>query len=152
MFKAISDFFEQHLLLPEQAPADADPHALRLATAALLIEMTRADYDVKAVELERILVVLQEHFGITKAETHELIELAESEADHATTYHEFTSLINRQYSQEQKIQVIELLWEVAAADDEIEKYEDHLVRKISELLYVSHKDFIAAKHRVLDKS
>lgn len=151
MLKAITDFFSRHLLLPEDQGSTGMEHALRLATAALLIEMTRVDFEVKAVEMNRTLAVLQDHFDITAEETGELIKLAEQEADQATTYHEFTSLINREYSAEQKIRVIELLWEIACADGEIEKYEDYLVRKIADLLYVPHKAFIAAKHRVLNK-
>ena len=152
MLKAISDFFAKHLLLPEDEGSQDHEHALRLATAALLIEMTRVDYEVKSIELEVIIAILQQHFGITSEETSELMELAELEADQATTYHDFTSLINSRYSMEQKIQVIELLWQVAHADGEIEKYEDYLVRKIADLLYVPHREFIAAKHRVLEQA
>ncbi len=151
MLKAISDFFANNLLLPEDETGVDKEHALRLATAALLIEMTRVDYEVKDIELAHTLSVLQQHFDITTEETSELLRLAEMEADQATTYHEFTSLINNSYSGEQKAQIIELLWEVAYADGEIEKYEDHLVRKIADLLYVKHRDFIAAKHRVLEQ-
>ena len=148
MIKQISDFFSKHLLLPEDESCDDAGHCLRLATAALMIEMMRADYDIKSIEMEAIIGILQKHFAITPDETGELIELAELEADKATTYHEFTSLMNQHYNQQQKIKVIELLWEVAYADGEIEKYEDYLVRKIADLLYVPHKEFIAAKHRV----
>jgi uncharacterized tellurite resistance protein B-like protein len=148
MLKQISDFFGKYLLLPTEESCKDAEHCLRLATAALLIEMTRADYDIKSVEMEAIIGILQKHFAITPDETEKLIDLAELEADKATTYHEFTSLMNQHYSQEQKIKVIELLWEVAYADTEIEKYEDYLVRKIAELLYVPHKEFIAARHRV----
>ncbi len=148
MIKQISDFFSKHLLLPEDEACDDTGHCLRLATAALMIEMMRADYDIKSIEIEAIIGILQKHFAITQPETDELMELAELEADKATTYHEFTSLMNQHYNQQQKIKVIELLWEVAYADGEIEKYEDYLVRKIADLLYVPHKEFIAAKHRV----
>ena len=148
MLKQITDFFSNHLLLPADDSSSNAEHSLRLATAALMIEMTRADYDIKSIEMEAVIGMVQKHFAIPPEETGELIDLAELEADKATTYHEFTSLMNQHYSQEQKIQVIELLWEVAYADGEIEKYEDFLVRKIAELLYVSHKEFIAAKHRV----
>jgi len=151
MIKQISDFFSKHLLLPEDEYCNNAEHCLRLATAALLIEMTRADYDIQSIEMEAIIGILQKHFDITSDETGELIELAELEADKATTYHDFTSLMNQHYSQEQKIKVIELLWEVAYADGDIQKYEDYLVRKIADLLYVSHKEFIAAKHRVTDQ-
>lgn len=148
MLKAISRFFEEHLLLPQDASHDVDEHALRLATTALLVEMSRADFEVKAAETNHLLALVRDHFDISEAETRELMALASNDADHATTYHDYTSLINQHYSQQQKIRVIELLWEIAYADGEIEKYEDYLVRKIADLIYVSHKDFIAAKLRV----
>jgi len=150
MIKQISDFFSKHLLLPEDESSNDAGHCLRLSTAALLIEMTRADYDIQSIEMDAIIGILQKHFDITPDETGELIELAELEADKATTYHDFTSLMNQHYSQQQKIMVIELLWQVAYADGDIQKYEDYLVRKIADLLYVPHKEFIAAKHRVTD--
>jgi uncharacterized tellurite resistance protein B-like protein len=148
MLKKISDFFGKYLLLPDDETCSDAQHCLRLATAALMIEMTRADYDIKSIEMEAVIGILQKHFSLTPDETSTLLDLAELEADKATTYHEFTSLMNQHYNAEQKIKVIELLWEVAFADGEIEKYEDYLVRKISELLYVPHKEFIAAKHKV----
>ena len=151
MLKKITDFFEKHLLLPEEDDGQNKDHCLRLATAALLIEMTRADYEVKAVEQEQLISVLQQRFSISADETIELMSLAELEADQATSYHEFTSLMNQHYSQQDKVRVIEMLWEVAYADGEIEKYEDFLVRKIADLLYISHNDFIEAKHRVVDR-
>ena len=82
-----------------------------------------------------------------QADTEELIRLAEEETKQATDYYQFTSLINKGFSQEEKIQVVELMWQVAYADGHMDKYEDHLVRKLANLMHVSHKDFIAAKHR-----
>jgi uncharacterized tellurite resistance protein B-like protein len=76
------------------------------------------------------------------------VSLAEEAAHHATSDYEFTSLINKGFTPEQKVKVVEHLWEVAFADRELHKYEEHLVRRIADLLYVSHTDFIAAKHRV----
>lgn len=152
MFKAISDFFDRHLLLPTDENNDDRIQTLRLATAALLIEMTRADYEVKAVEEEKILQILKQRFDISDEDSRELVELAGLEADAVTSYHEFTSLINQHYSAEEKIEIVELLWAVAYADGEIEKYEDFLVRKIAELLYVPHREFIAAKHRVMENN
>ena len=56
-------------------------------------------------------------------------------------------LINRHFSQEEKNHIVELLWEVAYADGELDKYEEHLVRKLADLIYVPHRSFIRAKHR-----
>ena len=147
MIDSISSFFKKHLLIPENGTGKQ--HTLELATAALMIEVARADYQEKWVEFEVITSLLNAHFSLTPEETTELIKLAEEEARDLTSYHQFTSLINQHYGQPERIRIIELLWQVANADGEIEKYEDHLIRKISDLLYVSHSDFIAAKHRVL---
>jgi len=150
MFKQLSDFFDKHLLINDTQSETSLEHSLQLATAALLIEMTRADYEVKETEQQKIIELVTQHFSLTTAETAELIELAEQEADKSVTLHEFTSLLNEHHNYSQKVHVIELLWEIAYADGEIEKYEDYLVRKVADLLYVKHRDFIAAKHRVLD--
>ncbi len=152
MFKKLSDFFDKHLLINDSNEPEVTEHRLQLATAALLVEMTRADFEVQAAEQQKIIELVNRHFSLAAAETKELVELAENEADRAVTLHEFTSLLNDHYSYEQKIHVIELLWEVAYADGEVEKYEDYLVRKVAELLYVKHRDFIAAKHRVEERS
>ncbi len=120
---------------------------MRLACAALLIEVSRADYEVTAEEVAAVSRAVRKTFGLSVAETVALIQLAEEEADSATSYHEFTSLINDSYSKEQKIQLLERLWEVVFADAEMEKYEEHLVRKLADLLYVPHSQFIAAKLR-----
>lgn len=149
MIESINSFFKKHLLIPEDDPGKQ--HTIELATAALMIEVARADYQEKSVEFEAINQLLNGHFDLSEEETTTLIELAEEEARDLTSYHQFTSLINANYGQPERIKIIELLWQVANADGEIEKYEDHLIRKIADLLYVSHSDFIAAKHRVLDE-
>lgn len=148
MFDAIKKFFDTHL---GGEAADDPQHRLRLATAALLLEMTRVDDEVKAEEREAVMRGLAKAFELSAEETAELVALAEEEVHNATCYHEFTRLINAGFSRAQKIQVVELLWEVAFADAELEKYEEHLVRKLSELLYVPHGEFIQAKHRVMER-
>jgi len=147
MIATIKNFFDQHLKLDAQATSENKDHALKLASAALLIEMTRADDIIKEEEKLSVSRAVQTSFNLSQEETSELIELADAETHQSTCYFEFTSLINKEFSQEQKIKLVEQMWHVAFADGELEKYEEHLVRKISELLYISHKDFIAAKHR-----
>ena len=149
MIDAITTFFSKHLLITETEVGKA--HTLELATAALMIEVARADYQEKSVEFDAITKLLNKHFTLTHDETAELIELAEEEARDLTSYHQFTTLINQHYGQSDRIKILELLWQVANADGEIEKYEEHLIRKISDLLYVSHSEFIAAKHRFLEE-
>jgi uncharacterized tellurite resistance protein B-like protein len=147
MLNAIKNFFEQNLYADDSVQLDQQ---LRLATAALMIEMMNQDDRVEETELDTIKRSLQSRFGLSDQETDELFDLAWQEARNSTDYYQFTSLINRHYSQEQKVQVVEYLWSIAYADGELDTYEEHMVRRIAELLYVSHKDFIQSKHRVLD--
>jgi uncharacterized tellurite resistance protein B-like protein len=152
MLRAIKKFFDNYLS-SEAEPAKRDQeHAARLASAALLIEISRADDEIREQELNAIVRALRSKFGLSPEETEALIKLAEEEATQATSYYEFTSLINREFSYERKVYLVELLWSVAVADQELEKYEEHAVRKLAELLYVSHTDFIAAKHRAQRRS
>ena len=80
----------------------------------------------------------------------DLISMAEQERNDATDYHQFTSLINKNFTAQQKVKIVECLWQVAFADGALHEHEEHLVRKIAELIYVPHRAFINAKHRVLD--
>ena len=112
------------------------------------MEMTRADGEVKEDEQAAVARAMRKAFDIGERETAELIQLAELEIADATCYHQFTSLINKNFSKQQKAQVVEMLWEVAYADAEMEKYEEHLLRRLADLLYVPHAEFIQSKLRV----
>ncbi|RLW56975.1 MAG: hypothetical protein B6D69_00780, partial [gamma proteobacterium symbiont of Stewartia floridana] len=82
-------------------------------------------------------------------EAQTLMNLAEQEHRHSTDYFQFTTLINKNYSYEQKIRIIESLWQVAFADRQLHHYEEHVIRRLADLIHVSHGDFISAKHRVM---
>ncbi len=118
---------------------------LRLATAVLLIEVTRADHHVKQEEREVVIKALRKSFDLTGKEIDELIILAEEEVKGATSLFQFTHLIDKGFPYEKKREVVRQLWQVALSDDEMDKYEVHLIRKVADLLHVSHGDFIAAK-------
>ncbi len=146
MISTIKKYFDKQIASGTES-GDTTKHRLQVATAAMLIEMARADFDVHPEEIEEVTQAVQTTFGLSQADTEELIRLAEEEAKQATDYYQFTSLINKGFSQQEKIQVVELMWQVAYADGHMDKYEDHLVRRLANLMHVSHKDFIAAKHR-----
>lgn len=122
-------------------------HALRMATATLLVEMSRADRQVDDTETDAVLAAIRQRFDLAEQEARDLADLGHDRADHATSLYEFTRVLNEQLSREQKLHIVELLWDVAYADGRIDKYEEQLVRKIAELIYVPHPDFIAAKLR-----
>jgi uncharacterized tellurite resistance protein B-like protein len=146
MLNAIRQFFDNRLNQPDPA-SSSDEHRLRLATAALLIEMMRMDDDIKDEERMTVVTSLRKKFDLSETETAELVGLAEEEARTATDYFQFTSLINRHFNAEQKERVIEHLWEVAYADGGLDRHEEHLMRKIADLLYIPYKTYIGAKLR-----
>lgn len=148
MLASIKNFFDSHLLQADSQSETSLEHRLRVATVALLLETAKADFNVTDDELLAIARHAQQFFSLDDDETEQLVSLAEEEASNATCYYEFTSLINQSYSMAEKISIIELMWRVAYEDKELEKYEEALVRKIADLLYVPHPAFISAKHRV----
>jgi len=91
---------------------------------------------------------LEHELKLANDECHILFELAEAEVKEAVDYHQFTRLIASEFTQAQKIKVVELLWSVAYADSHLDSMEEHMVRKIADLIYVSHKDFLKTKHKV----
>ncbi len=150
MFDSIKRFFDTNLVAAADASNPArQERAYKLASAALLIEMTRADQDVKGIERDAVADAVRRAFALNVSETEELLALAEKEADHATSLYEFTRLINHHFDPEQKAHLVELLWHVALADGEIDKYEEHLVRKVAGLIHVSHRAYIRAKLRAI---
>ena len=153
MLQSIKRFFDQRVAAEtaETAPETRE-HGLRLAAAALLFEIVRADAEVKDEELTVARAAIQGTFGISREETDELMRLAEEESRGATSLYEFTQLIDKGFTPDQKKRVVELLWLVAFADSEKHAHEEHLVRKIAGLLHVPHPDFIDAKIRARTES
>lgn len=125
----------------------AQQHARNLAVAALLVEVLRADYDVSAPERRQVLDSIRELLELEPAECEALLLSAERQVDGAHDLHQFTSELNRGLSHEDKLQLLEQLWRVAQADATVHHYEEHLIRRVADLLHVSHREFILAKLR-----
>jgi uncharacterized tellurite resistance protein B-like protein len=124
-------------------------HSVEVAAAALLIEVGRADYESDAEEQKAIIEAIRLGSGVEDGELASLVASAQETAERSTSLYEFTTLINAQYSMDEKFVLIKALWRVAAVDGDIHRYEDHLIRRIADLLYVAHTDFIRAKLEVL---
>jgi len=147
MITGIRNFFSQ-LIEPGTGQAGTIPqHALQVATAALLLETMRMDSTITQDETSAVAAALRKQFGLPAEEIDALLTLAAQEASQASGYYQFTSLINKGFDSEQKIRVIEYMWEVAFADGYLHAHEQHLLRKIADLLYVPHAEYIAAKQR-----
>ena len=146
MLRTLKDLFDSFTAPAEESPEVRD-HALKLATAVLLVEVMRAEPDIDAAERSAVLASLRGKFALTDDELARLVELAELTAKNASDYHQFTSRINDSFAHEQKIQMVEDMWQVAYADAHLDTNENHLISKIAALLYVTHGEYIGAKMR-----
>lgn len=141
MIDALKKLFETP---PSESPA-VQQHRLRLAAAALLIETARADFSEDEAEHLALQELLCSTLELTRAEVTRLLEQASNRLDQATSLYEFTRVINDCYSPAQKLQLISAMWQVAYADGNLDKYEEHLIRQVAELTFVPHQDYIRVK-------
>lgn len=149
MIDAIMSFFEDKLAKDDvSVTSDALLSQVDLTCAALLIEVMNSDHELDEREHVEFMKVLKHSYQVADEDLEELTKLAKEEVHDATSLYEFTRLINDNYDNEQKIALIKNMWRIAFADEKLDKYEDHLIRKISELIYVSHSDFIKTKLQV----
>ena len=120
---------------------------LILATCILLLEVSKSDDSFDDIEKEKILSILEQNFNLNTQQTSFLFKIADKKNDEMISLYEWTAKINELCSYSDKKKLMSFLWDVAYADGRIDKYEDYTIRKISDLLYVKHSDFIKAKLR-----
>ena len=142
MFNSIRQFFAEHLAESQTAGAVSE---YQRATAALLLEVMHADAEVSLDESAAVTRALQSAFDMDAETVREIVALAESERDAATCLHEFTRSVNNTLDAAGRGRIVELLWQVAYADGRLDVYEEHLVRKVADLLHVPHSVYIHAK-------
>ncbi|WLQ13379.1 TerB family tellurite resistance protein [Hahella aquimaris] len=142
MLKKLQAIFQE---LATDARMPIKQPALERVTAALLIQLARVDQHVDNAELQVVEKYVRQAFHVDGAELTELMEAAAKEAESATSLYEFTSHINEICSPQDKYSIILNLWRVAYADGQLDKYEEHFVRRAAELIYVPHAEFIRAK-------
>lgn len=136
--------FLQSLNQPK-SPEVHNEQSLRIACAVLLCEVMRADGQIADAEQEKIAQLLKKHFSLPPEEVAALINTANIYTEQATDFYQFTSKINQYYRIEERISIVELLWQVADADGEISSIEHHIIRKIADLLHLRHNEYIASK-------
>jgi uncharacterized tellurite resistance protein B-like protein len=145
MRNTIQSFLASFFLPDDGAQAVNEARSLQLATAVLLVEVMRCDTNFAARERAATENALRSTFALSDAELARLMVQAEQTAQGANDYFRFTSAMNDQFTQAQKIQVVELMWQVAYADGVLDENEQHLISKIAGLLHVTHGEYIAAK-------
>ena len=149
MIQRIKKFFDDNLR-ENGSGGPPSAEALQLAAAALMFEVSRSDFKLDPSELAHITEAVRSQFQLGDEQTRVLMGLAREQAEHATSLHGFTSLINEHWPLEQKLKLVEQMWCVAYADRDLNHHEVHLMRKIGRLLYIPHRQFIAAKQRARD--
>ena len=151
MLKTLKDLF--NTLLPPQAggtPGATTEHTLQLATAVLLVEVMRASAELGAAERQAVLAALRDKFSLADDESDRLLELANQTARQATDFFAFTSKINEAFSMEDKLRMVEHMWRVAYADGTLSAHENHVMWRVSDLLYIPHGAYVSAKMRARD--
>ncbi|MFT4516736.1 MAG: putative tellurite resistance protein B-like protein [Gammaproteobacteria bacterium] len=149
--KAISDFFKN---ITSNKQINIKPGSLEsfedemiLSICVLLIEVSKSDDDYDDLEKTKIIDLLEKQFSLNHDQIDTLMKMADKKNNEIISLHEFTASINKEYTYSEKKNVIKMLWDIAYSDGRIDKYEDYTIRKISDLLYIKHSDFIKAKLR-----
>ncbi|MDI9245837.1 TerB family tellurite resistance protein [Marinobacter sp. CHS3-4] len=143
MIERLKQFFAPD----NKEPAKPDDHQLTVAATALMVQLSRVDNNEDEAELKAIVDCAVRSQEVTREEAEEILADALSHADDATSMYEFTGMINENLDQEQKQALLESIWRVAFADGRIDKYEEHLIRRMADLLHLNHREYIQARHR-----
>ena len=139
------NFFKKIFQTEESEDPTLDDKTSTKACVALLLETSMADEILDESELMALKNTLQKDFQINENEIDELIGLAKENIEDSTSLYEFTRDINDNFDAAERVKLIESMWKIAYADGNIDKYEEHIIRKVSNLIYVAHSDFIKAK-------
>jgi uncharacterized tellurite resistance protein B-like protein len=124
---------------------ESQERTVRLAAAALLVETARADFTQSAAELAKLAELLRTSLQLEQLEVQKLVVSAQESVEEATSLYDFTRVINDHCNPAQKLQLVSAMWAVAYADGDVDKYEEHLIRNVADLIYVPHSDYIHCK-------
>tara|TARA_X000001036_G_C20638596_1_gene790215 strand:+ start:875 stop:1306 length:432 start_codon:yes stop_codon:yes gene_type:complete len=139
MFKLLKKIFK---IESQEEEAISD---INLASAIILIEVSYSDFEIKTVEIEKIIKFFEKDLNLSKEKAIWLNNEAQKLHKDTNCLRKYIKLINENYTKEEKMKLINIAWKIARADNEVDKYEEHRIRKISELLYLNHADFIKEK-------
>ncbi|MFO7963225.1 MAG: TerB family tellurite resistance protein [Desulfobacterales bacterium] len=150
MIDTLKRFFGKSSTDPSRASGRQSDHDIRVATCALLVEIARIDEAFTPSEMETLLCILKEKYGLSEENADALIIEAEKELANSLDLWQFAKLINQNYSNEEKIEIIETLWRIVYVDGKMNAHERYMMNKVKNLLRISHDQLIAAKLKVRD--
>jgi uncharacterized tellurite resistance protein B-like protein len=140
---------KKRLLKKDTADLDSqerdESERVQMATCVILLEVAKSDDEFSSIEKATIAAIFKKDFKISEEATEEMMKIAKRKREESIDLWEFTHLINKNYSKEEKKKIVEAVWKVIYADDRLHSYEDHFVHKLAKLLQLRHSDLIEAK-------
>ena len=149
MLDIVSRFFSKAIAEGSKNAEQIPEHDVRVATCALFVEMARIDKTFTEAEMNTIISILKDKYGLSREHADALIAEADKELAQSVDLWQFARLINENYSNDEKIEIIEILWQMVYVDGKMDEYEHYLMNKLKNLLRLSHDQLIAAKLKVL---
>jgi uncharacterized tellurite resistance protein B-like protein len=137
----------EETLTPQKASTSTSKK-IQIATAALFIEIAKADGEISGDERKRIVKNMEEMFDLDDECVENLLALSEQRVNESVSVYEFSSIINENFSREEKYQLMKNLWKIVYTDNHLDQYEDRLMKIIGATLNLDHKDIIDAKLEV----
>ena len=147
MLTKLTTFFQT--LSQPASEQSAEIISLEIACTVLLCEVMRADGHLAETEQQQLVELINRQFGLDLAEAENIIAQAITLSENATDFYQFTSTINEHYTIEERMKIVELLWQLAYADGELASIEKHIIRKIADLLHLRHSEYIQTKPKAL---
>lgn len=124
---------------------------LQIATCALFIEVAKSDENFSQEEKDYTVKILRKQFELTPEEVNELMKLAEETADESVSLYEYTNVINQHFAKDEKFEIVKNLWRLIYIDENLDKYEEHFIRVITNNFHLEHQDLIDAKMMVKEE-
>ncbi|MDW3205546.1 MAG: TerB family tellurite resistance protein [Alphaproteobacteria bacterium] len=147
MLNKIVDFFKSEA--QSHKSGQHDERELHIAAAAMLIEAAMTDGQVDSVERERIGVLIERHFGVSRTDVEQILVESEAKAEAAVDIYSFLRVVNEHFDHDERIALVEMLWDVVYADGELHDHEANLIRRVSSMLGLTDIESGEARKRVL---
>lgn len=133
------------------AEEECGTERIKHATTVLLVEIARADHDPTESEMQEVRQQISAAFELSAAEAATLVERAHAAVEEAVSLHEFTRILHAELTYDEKESIVEMLWRIALVDRNLDKYEDYMIAKTADLLYVARGDVLRMKQRVVEE-
>jgi uncharacterized tellurite resistance protein B-like protein len=149
MIDIVKRFFSPSASETDEIKNQGEGHDVQMAVCALFIEMARIDESFTQEEMTAVVDILRDKYGLSSANAEAMIAAAEQALEDSVDYWQFARLINENYTMDEKVAIIEMLWRIVYLDGNLDKHEDYLMHKLARLLRLHHQQLIDAKLKVM---